>query len=360
MVIFVLARVGRSGLTAAAVGAYIGAAYLFTSSTSFANSAITIGRMFSDTSAGIAPSSAPGFVAAQLVGAALGFAPVRWFYPERRIVPDAEQQARLLPVLPSLCCSPVRRGACAVSRYSSTRTSSFSHRVLCNAGLEMVGSVSSICGCRSRTPRLRSASGGNRLAEPAGRHERPAPVDGEHVDGPPASHVVEGSLIATDDGSGEHIGCHDVFSDSTPLHRMGRAKLATAPIVVATLCRSGGGDGSPRSGQRDRADERLIVGRAGCPGDPQGVIGADEDVATHVDRRGRASGAVEMPPTFSTVSAFTISSRSMTRSGRFGENRPEVLMYHRMPRSYLSRTTLLTPPSVWRPLAMRLSSDSGR
>ena len=89
MVIFVLARTGRSGLTAAAVGAYIGTAYFFTSSTSFANPAITIGRMFSDTFAGIAPSSAPGFVAAQLIGGALGFALVRWFYPDRRTRPNA-------------------------------------------------------------------------------------------------------------------------------------------------------------------------------------------------------------------------------------------------------------------------------
>ena len=90
MVIFVLARTGRSGLTAAAVGAYIGTAYFFTSSTSFANPAITIGRMFSDTFAGIAPSSAPGFVAAQLIGGALGFALVRWFYPDRRIISNAK------------------------------------------------------------------------------------------------------------------------------------------------------------------------------------------------------------------------------------------------------------------------------
>ena len=58
LVIFALARSGRSRAAPAAVGAYIGAAYFFTSSTSFANPAITIGRMFSDTFAGIAPSSA--------------------------------------------------------------------------------------------------------------------------------------------------------------------------------------------------------------------------------------------------------------------------------------------------------------
>lgn len=70
--IFTLARTGRAGLSAGAVGAYIGAAYWFTSSTSFANPAVTVGRIFSNTFAGIAPTSAPGFIAAQLVGAGLG------------------------------------------------------------------------------------------------------------------------------------------------------------------------------------------------------------------------------------------------------------------------------------------------
>jgi len=68
LVIFALARNDRSAYTPAAVGAYITAAYFFTSSTSFANPAITVGRMFSDTFAGIAPSSVPGFVIAQIVG----------------------------------------------------------------------------------------------------------------------------------------------------------------------------------------------------------------------------------------------------------------------------------------------------
>ena len=62
LVIFALARSGRSHLAPAAVGAYIGAAYFFTSSTSFANPAITLGRMFSNSFAGIAPSSVPSFM----------------------------------------------------------------------------------------------------------------------------------------------------------------------------------------------------------------------------------------------------------------------------------------------------------
>ncbi|MBH0099617.1 aquaporin family protein [Salinibacterium sp. NSLL150] len=85
MVIFALVRTGRANLAPIAVGVYIGGAYFFTSSTSFANPAITIGRMFSDTFAGIAPGSAPGFIAAQLIGAAIGFGLVRWVFPERRI-----------------------------------------------------------------------------------------------------------------------------------------------------------------------------------------------------------------------------------------------------------------------------------
>jgi arsenate reductase len=81
LVIFALARTGRGNLAAPAVGAYIGAAYFFTSSTSFANPAITIGRAFSDTFAGIAPASVLPFLAAQLVGGALGLALVRGLFP---------------------------------------------------------------------------------------------------------------------------------------------------------------------------------------------------------------------------------------------------------------------------------------
>lgn len=81
LVIFALVRTDRAALVAPAVGAYIGAAYFFTSSTSFANPAITVGRMFSDTFAGIAPSSAPAYVGAQLVGAVVGWLAVRAFFP---------------------------------------------------------------------------------------------------------------------------------------------------------------------------------------------------------------------------------------------------------------------------------------
>jgi glycerol uptake facilitator-like aquaporin len=81
LVIFALARAGRPQSTPAAVGAYIGAAYFFTSSTSFANPAITIGRMFSNTFAGIAPASAPAFIAAQILGGALAVVVIRALYP---------------------------------------------------------------------------------------------------------------------------------------------------------------------------------------------------------------------------------------------------------------------------------------
>ena len=82
LLIFALARTGRAVLSAAAVGAYIGSAYWFTSSTSFANPAVTIGRMFSDTFAGIAPASAPLFIAAQLVGGLVGLGVVRYLFPD--------------------------------------------------------------------------------------------------------------------------------------------------------------------------------------------------------------------------------------------------------------------------------------
>jgi arsenate reductase len=81
LVIFALARTGRSTLAPAAVGAYIAAAYFFTSSTSFANPAIVVGRMFSNTFSGIAPSSGPLFVGAELLGGALGYGVIRVLYP---------------------------------------------------------------------------------------------------------------------------------------------------------------------------------------------------------------------------------------------------------------------------------------
>ncbi len=81
LVIFALARSNRSRLTPAAVAAYIGSAYFFTSSTSFANPAITVGRMFSNTFAGISPSSVPSFVSAQIVGGVLAVVLIRLLYP---------------------------------------------------------------------------------------------------------------------------------------------------------------------------------------------------------------------------------------------------------------------------------------
>src|SRR6516165_76385 len=81
VVIFALARSGRARSAAAAVGAYIGAAYFFTSSTSFANPAITVGRIFSDTFAGIAPSSVPPFIAAQIIGGLVAIGVIAVLYP---------------------------------------------------------------------------------------------------------------------------------------------------------------------------------------------------------------------------------------------------------------------------------------
>lgn len=81
LLIFALARTGRAALAGPAVGSYIAAAYWFTSSTSFANPAVTFGRMFSNTFAGIAPSSVPAFVAFQLVGLVLAVALIRFLFP---------------------------------------------------------------------------------------------------------------------------------------------------------------------------------------------------------------------------------------------------------------------------------------
>src|SRR5947209_10043097 len=90
LVIFSLARTKRMSAAPAAVGAYIGAAYFFTSSTSFANPAIAVGRTFSDTFAGIAPSSAPAFIAAQAIGGALAVLVIRALYPRLAAADAAE------------------------------------------------------------------------------------------------------------------------------------------------------------------------------------------------------------------------------------------------------------------------------
>lgn len=88
MVILGVARTARLGAIAVAVGGYIGAAYWFTSSTSFANPAVTVARTLSDTFAGIAPASAPAFVAAQVAGAVAAVACARVLFPQPASVPD--------------------------------------------------------------------------------------------------------------------------------------------------------------------------------------------------------------------------------------------------------------------------------
>jgi len=89
LVIFGVVRSGRVSAAPFAVGAYIGAAYFFTSSTSFANPAVTIGRTLSDTFAGIEPTSAPAFIACQVVGAAIAVAALRLLYPTIDEIADA-------------------------------------------------------------------------------------------------------------------------------------------------------------------------------------------------------------------------------------------------------------------------------
>ena len=93
LVVFGVVRAGRTELVAFAVGGYITAAYWFTSSTSFANPAITVGRTLSDTFAGIAPSSVPLFVLMQLVGGALALGAVVVLYPDARDVADELAQS---------------------------------------------------------------------------------------------------------------------------------------------------------------------------------------------------------------------------------------------------------------------------
>ena len=88
LVIFGVVRSGKSGLAAFSVGGYIAGAYYFTSSTSFANPAVTVARTFSDTFAGIDPASAPAFVAAQLAAVAVAAVVIRAIYPDIEDVAD--------------------------------------------------------------------------------------------------------------------------------------------------------------------------------------------------------------------------------------------------------------------------------
>jgi glycerol uptake facilitator-like aquaporin len=81
LLIFALVRSGRAHVAPAAVGAYIGAAYWFTSSTSFANPAVTIGRAFTNTFAGISPTSVPAYIGAQLVGLLAAIGLIAALYP---------------------------------------------------------------------------------------------------------------------------------------------------------------------------------------------------------------------------------------------------------------------------------------
>src|SRR4029453_16472141 len=99
LLIFGLVRTGRAALIAPAVGAYIGAAYWFTSSTSFANPPVPVGRPFPDPSAGIAPASIPAFLAAQLVGAVVAVLVVTVLYP-RPVIFTADAAAAAPPPPP--------------------------------------------------------------------------------------------------------------------------------------------------------------------------------------------------------------------------------------------------------------------
>ncbi len=83
LVIHGCVRTGRASAVPYAVGVWIGGAYWFTSSTSFANPAVTIARMLSDSFTGIEPSSAPMFIVMQLLGGLLAFALIRFLYPQR-------------------------------------------------------------------------------------------------------------------------------------------------------------------------------------------------------------------------------------------------------------------------------------
>lgn len=120
LVIFALARSGRARSAPAAVGAYIGGAYFFTSSTSFANPAIVIGRMLSNTFAGIAPGSVPGFVVAEFVGGVVAIGAIKILYPS--VTPREAAEV----VLPHGSPPPSRAGNAQGDGTSHNRTRSTS------------------------------------------------------------------------------------------------------------------------------------------------------------------------------------------------------------------------------------------
>ena len=94
LIVFGSIRSGRTETIAFAVGGYIAAAYWFTSSTSFANPAVTVARMFSDTFAGIAPASVPLFVLMQLVGGGLALGMLRLLHPASSSTPAVQEDLR--------------------------------------------------------------------------------------------------------------------------------------------------------------------------------------------------------------------------------------------------------------------------
>ncbi len=100
LVVFGVARSGRRAVAPFAVGAYITAAYFFTSSTSFANPAVTLARTLTDSFSGIEPGSVPGFLSGQVVGAVLAVGAIAILYPRARdvaadlVVPHAPEEAR--------------------------------------------------------------------------------------------------------------------------------------------------------------------------------------------------------------------------------------------------------------------------
>jgi arsenate reductase len=112
LVIFGTIRSGRSERVAFAVSGYITAAYWFTSSTSFANPAVTLARTITDTFAGIAPASAPGFIVAQLLGGAVGLFLIRVLYPPVPALPSslpAPSPAPASAPAPAPASAPVRK-----------------------------------------------------------------------------------------------------------------------------------------------------------------------------------------------------------------------------------------------------------
>ena len=259
----------RSRTAPAAVGAYIGAAYFFTSSTSFANPAITVGRMFSNTFAGIAPSSAPTFIGAQVVGGVVAFGVIRVLYPG--VTPD--EAADIVVPAPREGCRRIprpngsRNRTCAEAEPPWIRPSP--DRAAPTKGDPCTSSPSAAatpasappCGHGARPSRRRDRRRGRRLPEllhlrhPLLRLGRGRPTGATWPTAPIADLEATGMTAAP-----RHTGHRDRRRRS----QAARASVATGPRSSSPTTPWSSGPAPSRSALRSKAAGRCPRARRRC------------------------------------------------------------------------------------------------